>query len=129
MPDPVTDAVVEAKHIIMTQTEFWSIMIAFVFGGFTSAIWTWKEATRKPKISEVVSTFIVSGLITIVVISLMLRWSPEAPMLFILAISILCGFSGDILIRPLVKFLAVFVNAISGKGVLPTSTAETDKLK
>lgn len=121
MSEPVTEVITEARELLMTRTELWSLVVAFVFGGFTSAIWTWKEAVRKPKRSEIASTFIVSGLITMVVISLMLRWSPQAPMIYILAISILCGFSGDILVRPLVKFLGVFVNALTGKSVLPTT--------
>lgn len=129
MADPVTDVVSEAKQVIMTQYEIWSIAIAFVFGGFTSAIWTWKEAIRKPKRSEIVSTFIVSGLISIVVISLMLRWSPGAPMVFVLAISILCGFSGDILVRPMVKALTIFVNALQGKGVSSITPKDTEKLQ
>ena len=125
MADPIIDAVSEARNVVMTHSEvWWHVIIAFAFGGFTSAIWTWKEARRKPTKGEVFSTFLVSGLIAVVFICLLMKYA--LPIQLVIAISILSGFSGDIIIRVMARIFvkaatAVFGNSINGPLDAPTT--------
>lgn len=122
MAVPVTDVVSEAKQVIISQSEIWSIIVAFVFGSFTSAIWTWKEGHRKASAEEIVSTALSSGMLAILFVCLLLRFSPGTPMVLVLAVSILSGFSGDIMVRPAVKWFGLFVARLTGNILPPNET-------
>lgn len=127
MPTPVAEAVTEAKQVILSQSEIWSIVAAFVFGSFTSAIWTWKEGHRKAKAEEIVSTALNSGMLAILFVCLLLRFSPGSPMVLVLAVSILSGFSGDIMVRPAVKWFGLFVARLSGNVLPPEETPKDNE--
>lgn len=112
MEDQIADAVKTAKTILSTE-EQWRMAAAFLFGSFTSAIWVLRQNTRHPKIWEITSTALCSGLIAVAVCNL-LNSKAELSLAQNIGISILTGFSGDILIRILVERFIKWIAKIFG---------------
>lgn len=105
MENEISDAVKVAKSILSTE-EMWRMVSAFVFGSFTSAIWVLRQNTRKPHWGEVTSTALVSGFIAIAVCNLLNSHVSGLSLAWNIGISILTGFSGDIIVRIMVdRFL------------------------
>lgn len=116
MDSSVTNAVDEAKKVILTEYETWSMIVAFIFGGLTSAVWTWKEAVRKPRLNEVASTMFVSGMFAVGVVCWLMKYN--IPIYQVIAISILVGFAGDIIIRGLIRAVGKLAEGIFSENIL-----------
>lgn len=101
MDEQISEAVKTAKTILSTE-EQWRMAAAFIFGSFTSAIWVLRQNKRKPMLKEVVSTSLMSGFIAIAVCNLLSARS-ELSLAENIAISILTGFSGDMIVRIVVE--------------------------
>lgn len=102
---PATEAVKIAQQIGITQVDVITLCLAFVLGGFTSAIWTWRLSLvggRQPTVFEIVSSAMVSAIVAFGFACLMIYWG--VPMIPGMLVSIMCGFSGDSLVR-----LAIFL--------------------
>lgn len=102
---PATEAVKLAQQIGITQVDIITLLLAFVLGGFTSAIWTWRMSLvggRQPTIFEIVSSALVSAIVAFGFACLLIYWG--VPLLPGMLVSIMCGFSGDSLVR-----LAIFL--------------------
>jgi ABC-type uncharacterized transport system permease subunit len=111
-PEQIVDTVRQAQ--VMTIDHWWNLLLAFLLGGFTSAMWTWREARRRPHWNEIVSTFFVTGLLAVAFAAYLID-KVETPM--VIVISILCGFSGDSLVRLLVRgFRAVATRMVDAVG-------------
>jgi predicted membrane channel-forming protein YqfA (hemolysin III family) len=112
MDDQIANAVKTAKSILSTE-EQWRMICAFIFGSFTSAIWVLRQNTRSPKVWEITSTALCSGFIAIAVCNL-LNSRANLSLAQNIGISILTGFSGDILIRILVERFIKWIAKIFG---------------
>lgn len=102
---PASEAVKLAQQIGVTQVDVITLLLAFVLGGFTSAIWTWRMSLvggRKPTIFEIVSSALVSAMVAFGFACLLIYWG--VPLIPGMLVSIMCGFSGDSLVR-----LAIFL--------------------
>lgn len=108
-PTDVVDAVKTAQA--MSLENWWNLVLAFLLGGFTSAVWTWREAKRQPEWREIVSTFIVTGLVAVLFAAYLME---KIDTRMVVVISILCGFSGDSLIRIVVRGFKAVVSRVAG---------------
>lgn len=110
-PDQIAEAVKTAQQVTMSSDAWYNLGLAFLLGGSVSAVWTWREARRKPQWREIISTFFVSGMIAVAFVSYLLG-KIDTPM--VIVISILCGFSGDSIIRIAVQLFGAFVSRVMG---------------
>lgn len=129
--EPVLDAVQEAKQVILTQHEIYKLAIAFMFGSLTSAVWTWKEG-KKARAHEVFSTAVVSGFGAIVWACILNQYN--LPTTLLIAVSILTGFSGDIMLRGMVKGAVKIAETVFSPTVLqifgiPSANKKTTKVQ
>ena len=102
---PAAEAVKLWQQIGITQVDVLTLGLAFILGGFTSAIWTWRMSLvggRNPTIFEVVSSALVSGVIAFGFGCGLVYYG--VPLLPNMLVSVMCGFSGDSLVR-----LAIFL--------------------
>lgn len=113
-PDQIAETVKQVQ--VMTAEHWYNLLLAFMLGGFTSAMWTWREARRKPGWNEIVSTFFVTGLLA-VAFAAYLQDQIATPM--VIVISILCGFSGDTIIRIAVRGFRAIVSRFFGASLEP----------
>jgi hypothetical protein len=107
---PPTEAVKLAQQIGITQVDIITLVSACVLGGFTSAIWTWRMfivGGRKPTVFEICSSALASAMVAFVAACLQLHWG--VPFIPGMAISVMCGFSGDSLIRVAILAYKVIV--------------------
>lgn len=113
-PEQIAETVRQAQ--VMTAEHWWNLMLAFLLGGFTSAVWTWREARRRPGWNEIISTFFVTGLLAVAFAAYLID-KIATPM--VIVISILCGFSGDSLVRLIVRgFRAVVTRVVGASATL-----------
>jgi hypothetical protein len=102
---PASEAVKLAQQIGITQVDVITLGLAFVLGGFTSPIWTWRMSLvggRNPTIFEIVSSALVSAVVAFMFGCGLIYY--EIPLMLTLVVSVMCGFSGDSLVR-----LAIFL--------------------
>lgn len=112
MPDPITEAVTQAQQAAMTADGWWNLGLAMVIGGAVSAVWTWREGKRKPKLAEVFSTFLCSGAIAVAIVAYLMGKNITTPM--VICISILTGFSGEMVIRILIRAFVGIAKRVAG---------------
>jgi hypothetical protein len=111
---PASEAVKLAQQIGVTQVDVITLALAFVLGGFTSAIWTWRMSLvggRTPTIFEIVSSAMVSAIVAFGFGCGLIYWG--VPLLPTMLVSVMCGFSGDSLVRlAIFLFNKIFVSSI-----------------
>lgn len=111
---PVTEAVKVWQQIGITQVDVLTLFLAFILGGFTSAIWTWRMSLvggRTPTIFEIVSCAFVSGIVAFGFGCGLIYWG--VPLLPTMLVSVMCGFSGDTVVRlAIFLFNKIFVSTI-----------------
>lgn len=112
MPDPITEAVRQASQVPMTSDGWYNLALAMVIGGAVSAVWTWREGRRKPRFTEVASTFLCSGAIAVAIVAYLMDKNISVPM--VICISILTGFSGEIIIRIIIRGFLEIVQRVFG---------------
>lgn len=112
MPDPITEAVHQAQQAAMTADGWYNLGLAFLIGGAVSAVWTWREGKRKPKGAEIFSTFLCSGAIAVAIVAYLMGKNITTPM--VICISILTGFSGEMIIRILIRAFVGIAKRVAG---------------
>lgn len=124
MTDPVqiTNAVNQAQQVAMTADGWWNLGLAFMIGGAVSAVWTWREGKRKPKLPEITSTFLCSGAIAVAIVAYLLGKNIQTPM--VVCISILTGFSGEMVIRICIRGFLGMARRIAGVNPEPNEKDE-----
>lgn len=123
MPDPITEAVTQAQQVAMTADGWWNLGLAMVIGGAVSAVWTWREGKRKPKAPEIFSTFLCSGAIAVAIVAYLLGKNIQTPM--VVCISILTGFSGEMVIRIFIRAFLGMARRIAGTSPEPNEKDES----
>lgn len=122
MADPITDAVQQAQQVAMTADGWWNLGLALAIGGAVSAVWTWREGKRKPKLAEITSTFLCSGAIAVAIVAYLMGKNITTPM--VVCISILTGFSGEIIIRIAIRGFVGAMRRIFGVTSDPSEREE-----
>lgn len=96
----------------MTADGWYNLGLAFLIGGAVSAVWTWREGKRKPKLPEIFSTFLCSGAIAVAIVAYLMGKNITTPM--VICISILTGFSGEMIIRILIRAFVGIARRVAG---------------
>lgn len=96
----------------ITSVDVVTLALAFVLGGFSSAVWTWRMALvggRSPTVFEITSTVLLGGTIAFIFGCILRYW--DVPILLTMVVSVLAGMGGDSIARLLLLlFNKVVIN-------------------
>jgi biotin transporter BioY len=109
MEPNIAKAIEQAQELKLTASAVWNLCMAFLLGSFTSAWWTLREG-GSPGWKETTSSCIVSGMVATAIGALLMDYGISP--LKLVFVSIMCGFSGDIIIRVAARRFVAFVKKL-----------------